>query len=76
MMLDEIEILRKDLLNSPSASLILAARCLSLLVPVGKLPTWVDVMAGGDLSRWQSVIEVAKEFMDEEVKYGDQPVDQ
>jgi hypothetical protein len=74
--MDEIEFLRKDVYENPSASLILAARCLSLLVPVGKLPTWVDVMAGGDLSRWQSVIEVAKEFMDEEVKYGDQPVDQ
>lgn len=63
-----LDVLRDDLYKRPSASLIMSARWIAELWPAAYLPDWVRVLAGGNLERWESVVEVAKAEIEGEAK--------
>lgn len=56
--MDLIEIIKQDLLTKPSRSVLLAARYTFEFVD--ECPTWIMILALGDLELWEAVIDVAK----------------
>ena len=60
-----IEMLKKDLLERPSPSLILAAGFVMEDGPREEIPDWVEALACGNPEHWESVMEVAKADMRE-----------
>ncbi len=57
---DPLKVLRTDLFERPSASLLLAARYLADLSPREYLPDWVAILANGNVDKWESVCDVAR----------------
>lgn len=59
-MLDEIALMKDDLVNRPSAGLLDRARLYLDAHEGEEVPDWVHALANGNPDRWQAVIEVAQ----------------
>jgi hypothetical protein len=61
-----LEILKKDLLERPTPSLLIAARYVNMVLGRTR-PDWIEALANGNLEKWEAVVEVAKELIAAEV---------
>lgn len=59
-----LAILKNDVENHPSPSLIFAARFIMTEFDRNDIPDWVAVLAGGNLDLWEDVLDLTKTEME------------
>ena len=64
--MNAIAMLKKDLLNNPCASLLLAAIAIERAYLWLPIPDWVHCLANGSPDYWEEVIKAAISFMNAE----------
>ena len=64
--MNKIAILKKDLLNNPCASLIIAALEIERAYLWLLIPDWVHCLANGNPTHWEEVIKAAISFLNAE----------